>query len=599
MGERDTVDPGLREERSTPGAEWRAVVLRVVAAVLVLGGAYVAAGLYFQDRPPAGMSVDGVEIGSMTHDQALAHLESELADRLQEPVTVSVVPDGEGAEDADAPQITLVPADSGLSFDLEATLEGATGRSFDPRVLWAHVSGRERHLDLVGAVDREALVAALEKEAEAYDEEPVEGEVALGEDGVSVQDPSPGRELDVAATADAVADAWPDGTDVEGTAVALPARVSAEDLERFRADVVEPALAAPVKVSAVRGKGDAAERATAEISRRELAGLLEVNRADDDTLSLVVDEEALLARVRQDLGQLERGPRDATVRLEGSDVEVVPARAGTALVEEGLPAQVEEALSATGKGRTVTAELRRVEPAVPTSASERWTFEPMGSFESQFPTGAANEDRTANLHAGVRHVNGTVVMPGQQFSLGQALGDISEAGGYREAPVIVDGRLVMGIGGGLSQISTVVFNTSWQAGVQLDAHTPHSYYISRYPAGREATLALPVIDNLWTNDTDNPIVVRSWITGDVIHMVFLGDKQYSVATVDSERYDRTDGERIVDDSPECVPQSPSEGFTIVSTRILSRGGSEVKRDQFTTVYQPADEIVCTHPEAGY
>ncbi|AXH97633.1 VanW family protein [Ornithinimicrobium avium] len=604
MSDRDTLDPGLREERSTPGREWRAVVLRVLAAVLVLGGAYVAAALYFQDRPPAGMSVDGIEIGSMTREQAHAHLERELADRLEEPVTVTLVPDGGGsAGSAGEPaQISLVPAGSGLSFDIEQTLDGATGRSFDPRVLWAHVSGQGQELDLVGAVDEQALDAALQSAAKDYDEDAVEGKVSLGEDGedgVSVEDPRPGRRLDVPATAAAVEAAWPASTQVEGTAALVRAKLSAKDLERFRTEEVEPALAAPVKVTAVRGKGDGAKRATAEIAPRELAELLTVRRGQDDALSLELDQEALLARVRQDLGQLERGPRDATVRLAGSDVEVVPARAGTALVEDGLTEKISAALSATGKERTVRAELRAVEPAIPTSVSQGWSFTQMASFTSQFPTGAANAERTANLHAGVEHLDGTVVMPGQQFSLGAALGDISEAGGYHEAPIIVEGRLVMGIGGGLSQISTVVFNTSWLAGVQLDAHTPHSYYIPRYPAGREATLALPGLDNLWTNDTDNPVVLRAWISGDVIHMVFLGDRQYTVTTLDSERYDRTQGERVEDDSAECVPQHASDGFTIVSTRILSQGGTEVSRDSFTTVYQPADEIVCTNPQAGY
>ena len=196
------------------------------------------------------------------------------------------------------------------------------------------------------------------------------------------------------------------------------------------------------------------------------------------------------------------------------------------------------------------------------------------------------------------NVNGTVVMPGEQFSLGAALGDITAANGYVEAPVIVDGRLVMGMGGGLSQISTVVFNASWFAGVQLDAHTPHSFYISRYPAGREATLAIPSIDNVWTNDTDTPVVVQTWISGDDIVMVLLGDRQYTVETVDGARRDVTTGERRVDDRADCVPQAPADGFTIRNTRILRSGGEEVGRDDFTTTYDAADEIVCTNPQAG-
>lgn len=592
MSQTDTLPDRLREEESGgPGREWVSVLLRLLAAVLVLGGAYVAVAYYFEDRPPAGMRVEGIDIGSMTREQAQAHLDRQLAGRLQDPVTVTVAPRG---SDGPPEQLSLVPAGSGLSFDLEATLEPAVGLSFDPRVLWTHVSGADRELDLVGTVDRQALTAAVEGLAEEFDAAAVEGEVRLTEDGVEVVESGDGRTLDVPATADAVADAWPDDTTVEGEATGVAPTLSQAELDRFRTEEVEPALSAPVRVTA-RWRDD---RVTAEIAPREIADLLTVRRSQDQAaLSLVLDEEALLARVRQDLGQLERGPRDATVRLDGSRVVVVPARTGLSLQADGLPDAFREAMAARGDERRIALELDEIEPAIPTSVSQGWTFETMSRFESAFPTGPTNEARTANLKAGVRNVNGTVVMPGQQFSLASALGDLSRAGGYVEAPIIQDGRLVMGLGGGLSQVSTVVFNAAWFAGVQLDAHTPHSFYIARYPAGREATIAVPVIDNTWTNDTDNPIVVRSRIRGDEIVMELLGERQYDVRTIDGEWRDREEGERRTDDSPECVPQNPAEGFTITTVRILSRDGQEVSRDEFTTTYDPADEIVCTHPDA--
>lgn len=588
--------PGLPEEAPEgPGTEWRSVVLRLLAALLVLGGAYTAVALYFQDRQPAGMSVDGIQIGSMTRDQAEEHLQDELADRLAEPVRIAVRADGAPADDVE--QVEVVPQDAGLSFDLDETLDGATGLSFDPRVLWSHVTGGGRALTLVGAVDEAALTAALEQVAQDYDTEPVEGEVALTEEGVEVVEASPGRVLDVPATADAVAEAWPERTEVEGSATLEDPLLTQGEVERFTTEVVEPAVAAPVTVTASRGSGDNRVSATAEIAPRELVELLGVEQ-EGSSLSLTVDDEAVLARIREDLGQLERGPRDVTVALKGDKVEVVPSRGGAALEEDGLVDAFEAALAASGEGRTVEATLRQVEPAIPTEVSEDWVFGEMATFESVFPTGPANEARTANLRAGVEHVNGTVVMPGEQFSLAAALGDISVESGYVEAPIIQDGRLIMGVGGGLSQVSTVVFNTSWFAGVQLDAHTPHSFYIARYPPGREATIAIPVIDNLWTNDTDNPIVVRSRIVGDAIVMTYLGERQYDVDTIDGPWRDRKEGERVEDDSPECVPQNPAEGFTITTVRRLLQGGAEVYRNEFTTTYIPADEIVCTNPEAG-
>ena len=599
MSDRTQRPAGLREEPARRG--WWSVLLTLVMAVVLLGGAYVGAAYYFKDRQPAGVSVAGVDIGSLTREQAEDVLARQLADVTSSPITVRTPVPGEQEPE----ELSLVPDEAGLSLDLDATLDGATRLSFDPQELWAHVAGADQELPLRTAVDRAALEAAVSRLAEDFDQDPEDGLLAIGQDGVESDDAVLGRSLEVEATADEIDDAWltpgwptePD-REVPGHADEVAPDLTQAEIDRFTEEVLDPALGAPVLVTATRGEDDEELTATTELAARDLRQLLDVELADG-RLSLQLDEEALLSRVRQDLGQLEAGPVDATVRLDGSEVEVVPARVGYALEMDEVAEGVLTALAEEGEGRTVEAEVSVVEPAIPTEVSQGWRFQPMGSFVSAFPTGPANEDRTANLRAGVGHVNGTVVMPGEQFSLGEALGDISEEGGYVEAPVIIDGRLVMGLGGGLSQVSTVVFNASWNSGVQLDAHTPHSFYIARYPAGREATLAYPYIDNVWTNDTDTPIVVRSWIEGDEIHMTYLGQRQYDVRTIDGERRDITEGEETEDDSPDCVPQGKSEGFTITVVRVLSQGGSEVHRDEYTTTYQPSDEVTCTHPDAHH
>ncbi|QFG69199.1 VanW family protein [Ornithinimicrobium pratense] len=590
---------GLREEPAA-GRGWWSVLLALAVAVVLLGGAYVAAAYYFKDRQPAGVSVAGVDIGSLTREQAQDVLSRQLAELTSSPITVRTpVP---GAQEPE--ELSLVPEEAGLRLDVDATLSDATRLSFDPRELWSHVAGTDQELPLRTAVDQEALDAAVTGLAEDYDRDPEDGEVTIGPDGVEAKEAAMGHSLDVPATAEEIREAWltpgwPTGEDreVEGHSAEVVPELTQAEIDRFTREELDPALGSPVLVTAARGDGDDELTATAELVERDLRALLAV-RQEDGRLSLELDKEGLLDRVRQDLGQLEAGPLDATVRLDGTEVQVVPAQVGYALEEDGVADAVLAALAEEGEGRTVEAGVSVVEPAIPTEVSEGWRFRPMGSFVSAFPTGPANEARTANLRAGVAHVNGTVVMPGEQFSLGAALGDISEEAGYVEAPVIMDGRLVMGLGGGLSQISTVVLNASWNSGVQLDAHTPHSFYISRYPAGREATLAYPVIDNLWTNDTDTPVVVRAWISGDEIHMTYLGQRQYDVRTIDGERRNITQGGEEEDDSEDCVPQAKSEGFTITVVRVLSRDGQEAHRDEFTTTYQASDQVTCTHPDAG-
>ena len=119
-----------------------------------------------------------------------------------------------------------------------------------------------------------------------------------------------------------------------------------------------------------------------------------------------------------------------------------------------------------------------------------------------------------------------------------------------------------------------------------------------HAAGREATISYPGLDNLWTNDTSTPVVIRTWTEDHTIHMEYLGKRQYTVETIEGERQNIQEPERIVDDSPTCVTQAPSPGFTIYVARVLSQGGEVVGRDEYTTTYIPEDEVVCTHPDAN-
>jgi vancomycin resistance protein YoaR len=134
--------------------------------------------------------------------------------------------------------------------------------------------------------------------------------------------------------------------------------------------------------------------------------------------------------------------------------------------------------------------------------------------------------------------------------------------------------------------------------VELVEFHPHSYYISRYPIGKEATIAVGVLDNRWTNDTNTPILIQTHTEGDQIVMTFWGDRQYAVDTITGARTNVIPPEEKTDDSATCLHQSPQEGFDITVTRVLSRSGSEADRRSYTTHYDASPEVICTNPNAG-
>lgn len=555
--------------------EWIGILVRTLVAVLVLGGGYYLAAQYLGGRVPNGTQVEGVDIGGLSPEDARSTLESRLEDMATQPVEIDVEGD----------VVQVAPEEAGLSLDLDATLEGITGVSYDPSVLWDRVVNEGRDLPLVVTIDPTSLEAAVEGVAEEVAIEPTEGEVWLNMGEVKSTESEDGRELDVAATAESIEAGWPQVTSVDGVVNATSPQLAQAEIDRFVTEVAGPAVAGPITVE-VDGE-------TSEISPNQIARLLTITEEKDHTLSMDFDAEGVLEIVSGQLEEATVDPQNAGVVLDGGQPVITSARMGQVVDEEALLEEVRKAITKEGEHRVAKVGTTEVEPDITDEDAAEWDMSRMATFRSTFPGGAANADRTENIRVGLGHVNGTVVMPGETFSLANELAPITRERGYVEAGVISGGRLVKGIGGGLSQVSTTVLNTAWDSGVQLDEFHPHSYYIERYPVGKEATIAVGLLDNRWTNNTNTPIVVQTWIEGSDIVMTFWGDRKFDVETVTGQRTNYVQPETRTDDSEDCLPQSPQQGFTITVSRILYQSGSEVDRQSFTTTYHPSDQVTCT------
>ena len=105
-----------------------------------------------------------------------------------------------------------------------------------------------------------------------------------------------------------------------------------------------------------------------------------------------------------------------------------------------------------------------------------------------------------NIKRAAEQINGTIIQPGETFSLNATTNPRDAAHGYVEAGIIEDGHPARGIGGGVSQVATTLYNAAYFAGMTNVEHKEHSFYISRYPAGREATVFDNLIDLKFRND---------------------------------------------------------------------------------------------------
>jgi vancomycin resistance protein YoaR len=120
-------------------------------------------------------------------------------------------------------------------------------------------------------------------------------------------------------------------------------------------------------------------------------------------------------------------------------------------------------------------------------------------------------NRIHNVQLVARLIDGKLIAPGATFSFNQATGARTAKKGFLEAPVIINGELTTGLGGGVCQVSTTVFNAAYEAGLKITARTNHALYISHYPQGRDATVDYPDVDLKFVNDTPHWILLRTFV----------------------------------------------------------------------------------------
>jgi hypothetical protein len=135
------------------------------------------------------------------------------------------------------------------------------------------------------------------------------------------------------------------------------------------------------------------------------------------------------------------------------------------------------------------------------------------------------EPRVTNIRTMARAVNGTVVMPGETFSIDELIGPRTSAKGYVPAGYLVNGAgQCCAIGGGVSQFGTTIHNAVFWGGYQVVRHRPHTGWISRYPLGIEATLVYSSIDYKFTNNTPTPVTIRTSTTSSSVTVELWGNQ---------------------------------------------------------------------------
>ncbi len=208
-----------------------------------------------------------------------------------------------------------------------------------------------------------------------------------------------------------------------------------------------------------------------------------------------------------------------------------------------------------------------------------------------------------NIQRAAEILDGYVIAPGKRFSLNQAMGERTPERGFVLAPMIQAGRLIDAVGGGVSQVATTFYNAAFFAGLELIAHTPHQFYISRYPMGREATVSWGGPELIFRNDWPAAILVKVSAEDTSITVRFYSSKLgRRVETETSEPYAYTAAQTIRELNPalpagsESVIQSGGvSGFSVDYTRKVYRGKQLRRDEKFHVRYDPENTIIEVGP----
>ena len=550
----------------------------VLAAVAVV---YVGLATGGTDQVPANTVVLGFDVGGQSEQDAQAALSSHFAKISSTPMTLSVA--GHTA--------VVNPADLGLALDPKATVAGVTGSQWNPLALAHRFTGSTTVVPVV-TVDQAKLESVVAGLASTVDKSPTDASISITDQQAELVKGSTGAQVDQAAAANTVVKAFlTSRRPIKLPIITVQPIVTDAQAQQVLQTVAEPALAAPVAVT-LAGK-------TATVDQAQIASVLSF-QPSESTLIPVINGEKLHAFVAPAFKGIERPGRDATFVINRKNKPaVVPSAAGSEINPVTLADTFAGALTKTGKSRTVAATLESSAPKVTTAEAKSLGIRTrLATYTQHFPPAAY---RTQNIGTAAKRVNGTLLRPGDVFSMNDTILERTVGNGYTKGFVVGEGGVLkMDEGGGVSTATTAVYNAAWFSGLEFVQHRAHSIYISRYEPGREATVSWGDFDMKFRNDSPNGVFITTKMADDGITVSMWGTKRYTkVDSVFHKRKTLAKYPTVYAGGADCHAQAGQDSFSIVVDRTFYVGNKLVKTEPITTTYKPSPHVICgSNPDRG-
>jgi vancomycin resistance protein YoaR len=557
----------------------------LVVLVAAAGTTVVVRAYTLQDSVLPGVRVGGADVGGLSRPDARGRIESVIGERLRQPVDVVV-----GGK-----AFTVNPSNL---FTVDAT---ATERL-------AFESARRSFFDRIGAL---AVPFAVDQDVEPVLTVNPTARAAFAQEITKRTDRAVSARISMKGTEPVVVAGRP-GIQVDRAAVlALVREAALRGLPGVEAPVssVAPAMTTAAAEQAAAAARTAVSAPVAlrfrhhklgELGPRTIARLLRF-QPQGGAFELSLAPEGIPRELAPLVERFAKKPADASFRVVGKRVRVVKGRDGTMLDVAGAQAAVLGAATQPGV-REAEIGLTAREPRFSTEDARGLGIRRrLSTFTTDM--GASSSNRIWNVHLMADYIDGTIIKPGKTFSFNKVVGPRTPERGFREGQMILGSLLVPAIGGGVCQTATTLFNNAYELGLPVRERHNHSWYISHYPIGRDATVSWGGPDLKFKNDLDHAILIKTSYTDSTLTFSFFSTKQGRkvVSSTGPQTNFRSPKSSYAYDpsapkgSKRTVAGSHAQGFDITVFRKVYEHGKLVRKDSFTSHYVAVGDTVIYGP----
>ena len=492
--------------------------------------------------------------------------------------------------------------DLGAQVDTDATVDAVLNAGRHGSLIrrfrwWLDRWSSPSQIALVVSLDPTATRRWITHAEEGLEDPPFDGSTTLKGGKVTPVYPHPGRVVDQQQAWIQLVNALRTG---QTGVVSLALATQQPHLDRTAVDAVvktaQKLISGPVRLLAP----DTDDEVVFEAEDLAAALATRSHVTPRPYLEVYFDANRLDSKLAPLRSQIERLPQNASFVVDKQGgIHVRPDRPGVRLD----PRLVADAAlyAAVAPGRFGVLPLDRAAQPELTLADARalGINERVSRFTTYYP---CCQPRVENIHHIADLLDGTIVRPGETFSVNKTVGPRTKENGFVPAPTIEEGEMVDSVGGGISQFATTMFNAVLRGGYEIIERQPHSYYFSRYPEGHEATLSYPHPDLAFRNDTQAGMLIKCEYGKTHIRVTIYGNREgRKVKTTASKRRNivQPPVEYIanpdLDPDEEEVEYGGQVGWTVTVTRTVVFADGKKKVESRDVTYSPRARRVQVHP----